>query len=213
MRKLMLGVVALATAVMTACDPSTPAGVNADARLSGGSGGGGGGGGGGGTGGSGGSSTPTFLVADPNTANSNIVSFYAKAGSDRVGEIFVNGSSGGNGDRIVRLRIKSNAQIVLPNGTKLATGDSVLITMQVTDLTTLATHFEPAGIQFKGNSVAQLAMWYNHTNAAATTPPGLAIWKQETSTSPWIKQTSTVDAVTESVSAYIPGFTNYVIAY
>lgn len=213
MRKLMLGVVALATAVLAACDPSSPAGVNAEARLSGGSGGGGGGGGGG-TGGSGGSSTPVFITADPGTANSNIVSFYAKVGEDRTGEIFVDGTSGGNGDRIVRLRIKKDAQIVLPNGTKVAKGDSVLISMQVTDLTTLKTHFEPAGIQFKGNNVAQLAFWYNHTSAAAAGNANLlAIWKQETNTSPWVKLTSAVDGTTSSVSAYIPGFTNYVIAY
>lgn len=185
MRKLMLGVVALATAVMTACDPSSPAGVHADARLSGGSGSGGGGGGG--TGG-GGSSNPVFITADPGTVDGTIVSFYAKVGEDRVGEIFVAGTSGGNGDRIVRLRIKKDATIVLPNGTKLAKGDSVLISMQVTDPTTLKTHFEPAGIQFKGNNVAQLAFWYNHTSAAgATTATALSIWKQETDLSPWVK--------------------------
>ena len=204
MRKFVLGVVALAATMLSACDPSSSAGVAADARMSGGGGGGGSSSGG----------TPTFLVADAGTANLSPVSFYAKVGEDRVGEIFVNGQSGGNGDRIVRLRVKKDADIILPSGTKLAKGDSVLITMQVVDATTLATHFEPAGIQFKGKNVAQLAMWYGHTNAAAAANSGsLNLWKQETSTSPWVKLTSTVDALTESVSAYIPGFTNYVIAY
>lgn len=199
MRKLMLGAVALAAAVITACDPSSTAGVDAEARLSGGTGGGG---------------TPTFLVADAGVANLAPVSFYAKVGSDRMGEVFVNGSSGGNGNRIIRLRVKKDADIILPNGTRLAKGDSVLITMQVMNATTLATHFEPAGIQFKGKNVAQLAMWYDRTNASASASSGsLKIWQQETSTSPWVKLASKVDGVDESVSAYIPGFTNYVIAY
>ena len=59
-----------------------------------------------------------------------------------------------------------DAQIVLPNGTKLAKGDSVLITMHVIDQTTLATDFQPSGLKFNGKQTAILTMYYGHTNAA-----------------------------------------------
>lgn len=203
MRKLFIGAFAAAAVFVAACDGSNRSLTAPDASLakSGGSGGG--------------SSTPTFLTATSDAAASMTTSFYAKQGEDRMGEIFTDGSSGGNGDRIVRLRVRKDAQIVRPNGTKLAKGDSVLITMRVIDQTTLATDFQPSGLKFNGKQTAILTMYYGHTNAA-TTPTlesQLAIWVQEVTGGVWKKLSSTVSTTLDEVQSAIPGFSNYVIAY
>lgn len=189
----------LVAAFLTAC-ATTESGLTAptDARLASGA------------------DDPTFLSAAPGSAPVEPVSFWAKQGEDRTGEIFaIGGGSGGNGDRLVRLRVRKDAQIVLPNGTRLAAGDSVLITMQVVDPVTLSTHFEPAGLVFSGKKAAQLTMWYGRTNASAvpSLEKRLSIFRQESPTEPWTKISSTVARELDEVQANIGGFTNYVIAY
>ncbi len=203
MRKLLIGAFVAASVLVAACDGSNNTLTAPDATLakSGSSGSG--------------SDAPTFLSASSDATASTTVTFYAKQGEDRMGEIFTDGSSGGNGDRIVRLRVKKDAQIVLPNGTKLEKGDSVLITMHVIDQTTLATDFQPSGLKFNGKQTAILTIYYGHTNAA-TTPSlesQLAIWVQEVTGGVWKKLASTVSTTLDEVQAAIPGFSNYVIAY
>ncbi len=199
LRTAATGVSALLLTLLAACATNEPTLTSPDAVASGS-----------------GNDAPTFLSASSGVATSTPVSFWAKQGDDRTGEIFaVGGNSGGNGDRLVRLRVRKDAQIVLPNGQKLAKGDSVLITMQIIDAVTLSTQFEPSGLRFQGKQAAQLTMWYGHTNAGGSTSleNQLAIYKQESSTDPWNKLSSTVLSATDEVQSYIGGFTNYVIAY
>jgi hypothetical protein len=163
-----------------------------------------------------GSDDPNFLAASPGTAPAAPVTFWAKQGEDRTGEIMAaGGTSGGNGDRLVRLRIRKDAQIVLPNGIALTPGDSVQITMQIIDPVTLNTQFEPSGLRFNGKKVAQLTMWYGRTNASMmpSLEKRLSIFMQESAAEPWRKVSSTVSAELDEVQGYIGGFTNYVIAY
>lgn len=205
-RKFFAGAVALSAVFAAACDSSSNTAPSFEAALSNGGGGSGGGANSG--------TSLTFLVADAGIAPSGTVSFYAKQGEERTGEIFAAGVSGGNGDRLVRLRVRKDADIVLPNGTRLATGDSVLITMQVIDGVTLATDFQPSGLRFTGRK-ADLTLFYGHTNAAAapTIESRLAIYVQEFAGDVWKKVSSAVSSEIDEVEAKIPGFSNYVIAF
>lgn len=199
LRQTTTMLVALVASALAACvsgDPSLTAPV--DARLSNGT------------------DDLTFLTAAPGTAPQSTVTFWAKQGADRVGEIVaLGGTSGGNGDRLVRLRIRKDAQIVLPNGTPLAQGDSVQISMQIIDPVTLSTQFEPSGLRFNGKKVAQLTMWYGRTNASTmpSLEKRLSIFMQESALDPWQKVSSSIATELDEVQAYIGGFTNYVIAY
>lgn len=197
-RTMAAGLATFALATLAACSAAEPTVTAPDAVLSSSG------------------DDPMFLSAPAGTAPTAIVYFWAKQGEDRTGEIFaVGGTSGGNGDRLVRLRVRKDAQIVLPNGTRLAKGDSVRISMQIIDPVTLTTQFEPSGLVFEGKKVAQLTMWYGRTNAGGTTSleKRLSIFKQESATDPWNRLSSTVLSETDEVQAYIGGFTNYVIAY
>ena len=198
LRTATAGITTVALALLAACGTTEPSATEPVARLSSGS------------------DDPMFLTAPTGTAPTGIVYFWAKQGEDRTGEIFaVGGTSGGNGDRLVRLRVRKDAQIILPNGVHLAKGDSVRISMQIIDPVTLVTQFEPSGLVFAGKKVAQLTMWYGRTNAGGTTSleRQLSIFRQESSIEPWDKVSSVVLTDTDEVQSYIGGFTNYVIAY
>jgi hypothetical protein len=126
---------------------------------------------------------------------------------------------------LLRFRIRDRAQIVLPNGTALAPGQSVPITITIIDPQKLIVDMQPAGLRFTGDDEpANLTMWYieqdddfnddgvvNSTDASIEQL--LAIWRRENATRPWVKQTSRVVVESDEVEAVLHGFSNYVIAY
>jgi hypothetical protein len=170
---------------------------------------------------------PTFLApaAGAPPASTTLVAFWAVQGKDRVGEIWYHAAPGDNDStRMVRLRVRKKAQIVRPDGTLLAPGDSIRITMQVIDPVTLNTQFEPSGLRFVGNEAADLTVWYPHSDLDLTHDGVIdaadraieltfSIFRQEGAGAPWLRVTSVVTPSGHEVEAAIGGFTNYVIAY
>jgi hypothetical protein len=219
MRKLLNGALFGLMLTVAACDTSAPTltGVaSSEPRASGG----------GGSGGSGGGTTINFLTAAPGAPSVNSpIAFWAVQGQDRTAEVSYVSANGGNLSRkLLRLRLRSRTQIVRPDGTLLAPGDSLLITITVTNLSAGLAQFEPSGLRFTGKDPATLTMWYteadhdfNHDgviNALDTNiEKQFAIYRQEAVGLPWIKVGSTVSTDIDQVQANIPGFTNYVIAY
>jgi hypothetical protein len=127
--------------------------------------------------------------------------------------------------KLLRLRIRSRAQITLPNGTALAPGQTVRITITVTDPQRLIVDLQPTGLRFgNDDEPANLTLWYieqdhdlNDDGVINTTDDTiertLAIYRRENATAPWLRQTSSVVAETDEVEAVLHGFSNYVIAY
>ena len=127
--------------------------------------------------------------------------------------------------KLLRFRIRDDAQIRLPNGTALAPGQSVRITITVTDPQRLIVDFQPTGLRFENDDEpAQLNLWYieqdhdfnddgvvNSTDASIEQT--LAIFRRENATAPWVRLTSRVVAESDEVEAILHGFSNYVIAY
>jgi hypothetical protein len=226
-RSLIRSASLLAVLTLAACDAAAPTRVAApdtpDARL------GKSAGGGGRPGGSGPTTTPlpTFLSPEAGApaASTAQVAFWAVQGKDRKGEVWYHATPGEpDSTRMLRLRVRKKAQIIRPDGTLLAPGDSIRITMQVIDPITMATQFEPSGLRFVGSEAADLTMWYLHAdldlnddgvvNAAdRTIELTFSIFKQESATAPWTRVTSVVMPTGHEVEANIDGFTNYVIAY
>ena len=182
---------------------------------------------GGGGGGGSGSGSLHFLQSQPATPTftQNPVTFWAVQGQDRRAEItYSMGRSGNQTIQLAMLRIRPRTQMTRPNGTLLAPGDSILITMTVVDLQKLIVQFEPSGLRFGGRDPATLTMSYRFTDhdlnhdgvvdaADAAIVATFSIFKQESNTLPWNIVRSTLTADAEQISANIPGFTNYVIAY
>jgi hypothetical protein len=230
MRKLLAGAAVGAMMFVAACDNATnPTAIAADARASGGSGGGGGntGGGGGTSGGNDGTTTITLLTASADAQDIvSPASFWAVQGEDRRMEVVYASANGGNlTRRLLMLRVRKRTQIVRPDGSLVAPGDSVLITVSISDRTHLISQFEPSGLRFTGKDPASLTMSfsgtdhdYNHdgvvTSADASIERTFSIYRQEATGLPWFKQTTVAaDYSLDELTTNIPGFTNYVIAY
>ncbi len=171
--------------------------------------------------------TPTFLsnaVGAPSLAVFS-VSFWAVKGETRRASIYYHARPGNpDSTELVRIKVDKRSLLNYPNGQPFADGDSVLITMTVSDSTNLIVDFQPSGLQFDPKRQARL--WFKWTE----TEPDLngdgvvdaldlalqqtfAIWRQETSTSPWEGLESEINPLTEQVEAKITGFTRYAVMY
>jgi hypothetical protein len=111
-----------------------------------------------------------------------------------------------------------------PDGSVFAQGDSILITITVTDPTKLQADFQPAGLKFSDSAPARLQFEFGECDGdingdgivdAADTMllPQISTWRQETVGAPWIKVSSTVESNISEVQAFITGFTGYALAY
>ena len=112
----------------------------------------------------------------------------------------------------------------LPDGSAIGAGDSVLITMSVLNPLLLDVSFEPSGLRFSSANPARLQLGFGNADPDLNgdgTVDGeddalaakLSIWQQEDILGPWTQLPSTVDAGAKVVTADIPGFTHYAVAY
>lgn len=176
---------------------------------------------------SGGYSDPIFLetAAGAPTIASSSVSFWAVKGQDREAFIWYNAEPGQtDSTKLVRFRVTKKSLCKRPDGSNIANGDSLQITMTVVDPVRQQVKFEPAGLLFCSGKPAKLTMWYEQANhdfdrdgdidaADATWESFLSIWKQETPWSPWEKVTTVLQDDNDEAQADITGFTSYLVAY
>lgn len=154
------------------------------------------------------------------------VSFWAVAGVRREVRLMYQRASGQvDSVEFVRFRVDDKTLTQDSAGNKLATGDSVLITLTVSDTLRLITDFQPAGLVFNPKKPARLWIKFGEadpdldhdgsvTAADTTLLLGLTIWKQEhPSDTSWTLLPSLVDTLTQEVEADVPGFTRYAVAY
>jgi hypothetical protein len=111
-----------------------------------------------------------------------------------------------------------------PDGSAIAEGDSVLITLTVVSPTNLIVDFQPSGLKFSTKDPAKLKMFFaacgddldrdgQVTSSDDAIEQQLSIWRQETAASPWIKVSSFVVKNDTEIDAELGGFTGYAIAY
>lgn len=124
----------------------------------------------------------------------------------------------------VRFRIDDKTLVSDSAGNPLANGDSVQITMSVSDTLKLIIEFQPSGLVFNPSKPARLWIKFGEadhdldedgtiTAADTTLLLGLKVWKQEQLALPWSLLASTVDTVEQEVEADIYGFTRFAVAY
>ena len=150
---------------------------------------------------------------------STVVSFYAVKGQDR--EIRVRFK---NGEDFLRFRVFANSLLLRPDGSTIANGDSVQITITITDPTKLQADFQPAGLKFSSSNPARLQFEFGEAdkdlnddgvvNATdASLIPQISTWRQEVAGGEWMKVSSTVEIEINEVQADILGFTGYALAF
>lgn len=171
--------------------------------------------------------TPVFLTLDPNAPPlvSTTVSFYAVKGQDREAWLYYMPAAGEtDSSKFLRFRVRKKSLCNYVDGTPIANGDSVLITITVTDQDKQIVNFQPAGLRFCKGRPAKLNLWYLEADhdfdqdgdidgADAIYETNLRIWRQEGVGQPWIRMTTTLTVSLDETEADIKGFTNYVVAY
>jgi hypothetical protein len=153
------------------------------------------------------------------------VSFYAVKGRAGGADLWYHAAPGRTDSlKFVEFRMGPSSLESRPNGSAIATGDSVLITLTVADPTHLVITYEPSGLRFSSNDQPTLKMFWvacgedlNYDGKVDAADTALAqrfsIWRQEAAGQPWLKLSSVVTAVTKEVDTRLTGFTGYALAY
>jgi hypothetical protein len=153
------------------------------------------------------------------------VAFYAKRGEDREAFIYFQPKPGtSDSSYFVRFKVPGASLERRADGTPIAMGDSVLITIRVADPSRLILEFQPSGLRFATSTPAELKIDFGEASHDLdgdgdvdaeddSHETQLAIWKQEAPGLPWIRLSSYVDLSADEVEAKLTGFTGYAISY
>lgn len=153
------------------------------------------------------------------------VSFYAVRGQDREAVIWYHARPGAiDSTRLARLRVRKESLVGDAQGTPLAMGDSVLITMTVVDTARQLIELQPSGLTFSANDPARLTLCFLEMDHDFNGDGGIdtadleientfQIWAQERPGDPFVSLPSELGESGDEVETDIPGFTRYVVAY
>ena len=160
---------------------------------------------------------PTFLMASssaPAIANP-VITFWAKKGVDTTVFMYYHARPGHHDSTtFMRFRVRSKSLVTRPDGSLLANGDSLLITVTLANAAALQLDFQPSGLQFSSHDQAVLEMSYGEAAPFGVgNVQALSIWKRESPLDPWLRLSSVVIDGTDDVQADIAGFTGYAMAY
>jgi hypothetical protein len=172
--------------------------------------------------------TDLRLLAAPHSAPplaATQASFYAVKGRSTGVDIWYRPAAGrSDSTKYLEFRVGSNSLDRRPDGSPIAAGDSVLISLIVTDPTHFIVEFQPSGLKFSAGDQPTLKISFaacgddlnydgkiDDTDAAMLS--SLALWRQEGPFQPWFKMTSSVTASLKEINAQLGGFTGYAIEY
>jgi hypothetical protein len=164
------------------------------------------------------------LRSDAPPLEQTSASFYAKKGEAREVALYFTNGAGGRGPVYFRLHVGANSLGTLPDGTPIALGDSVLITVQVVDPNVVLFDLQPSGLRFNTADPAELSISYDEVDhdfdgdgdqdlTDQMIELQLAVWRQETLGGLFEHLTSVVDQPLDRVSASLAGFTRYAVSY
>lgn len=152
-------------------------------------------------------------------------SFWAVKGRNAGVDLWYHALPGrSDSTKFLELRLGGASLDRRPDGTPFAQGDSVLITLQVTDAVHLVVDYQPSGLRFSANDLPKLKMFYSFCgddlnydgvvdSADDVIASQLSIWKQESAGQSWFRLSSIVAKDAKQVEAQIAGFTGYAIMY
>jgi len=155
----------------------------------------------------------------------NQVSFYAVKGKVSGTDIWYRPRAGRtDSTKFLEFRLGTASLDRRPDGSLIAAGDSVLITLTVTDPTHFIIEFQPTGLKFAATDQPTLKISFaacgddlNYDGivdaADASMMTSLSMWRQEGPFQPWFKVTSTVVTSVKEVDSALPGFSGYAMMY
>ncbi|HET7422855.1 MAG TPA: hypothetical protein VFJ92_04785 [Gemmatimonadales bacterium] len=152
------------------------------------------------------------------------VSFYAVKGRDAEARIYFQDDEGKPGEEYLRLRVDAPSLQARPDGSAIAEGDSVLITVRVVDPAKMLFEMEPSGLAFSADKPAELKIRYEEARGDLNDDGRvdseddhientMAIWRQETPSDPFVRVGTAVVKEFEEADAELTGFSRYALAY
>lgn len=153
------------------------------------------------------------------------VSFYAVKGRDAGADIWYRPRAGRtDSTKFLEFRMAAASLDRRPDGSAIAQGDSVLITLTVTDPTHFIVEFQPSGLTFSAAAQPTLKISFaacgddlNYDGVVDATDAAmqasLSVWRQESPFQPWYKVPSTVAASVKEVNSQLGGFTGYALMW
>ena len=153
------------------------------------------------------------------------VSFYAVRGRNADIDIWYRARPGRrDSTKFLEFRLQGNSLDRRPDGSAIALGDSIRITLTVRDPLHLIIDFQPSGLRFASNDPARLRMFFGECgddldrDGQVDTDDEdiqrrLAIWRQEAVGLPWLKMASVSVKESREVEAFLSGFTGYALSY
>ena len=163
--------------------------------------------------------------ADAPALSALVASFYARRGSDRgIALYFRPRASSKDSTRLLDFRVPSGALAQRPDGRMFSPGDSVLITVRVTDPVHMIIAFEPSGLKFSAASPAQLELSFSNADDDVNDDgvvdakdeedrKALSVWVQESPGGLWAKVKSALFLDLRELQGGIAGFSGYAAAY
>lgn len=126
----------------------------------------------------------------------------------------------GEGDPVLEFKLSSSSLLAYPNGTPIAPGDTVRITIGKDSQGRILFYFGPSGLTFSPLSPASLTLWYGHANpdvngdgvvnaTDALLESEFALYKQELLTDPFVSIPSLNLTGVQAIQASVLGFTGF----
>jgi hypothetical protein len=153
------------------------------------------------------------------------VRFYAVKGKTAAVDIWYHAAPGAiDSLKFLELRMGVASLDRRPDGSTIAVGDSVLITLNVTDPRHFIIEFQPTGLMFSSSDQPTLKLIWaacgndlNYDGVVdakdAAIAQALSFWRQEAPFQLWYKVPSVVVLTAKEVNTQLGGFTGYAIEY
>ena len=152
------------------------------------------------------------------------VSFWAVKGRSVEQKLYFLDSEDQRGEEYLALKLEDESLSQRPDGSAIAEGDSVLITITVEDPALLLFSLQPTGLKFSASKPAELRIRYDQADDDLNEDGDvdgeddslesiLGIWRQELPGDPFVRLGSVKVEGQEELEADLQGFSRYAIAY
>jgi hypothetical protein len=153
------------------------------------------------------------------------VSFWAVKGRAGGADLWYHARAGASDSaKFAEFRVAASALDRRPDGTAIAMGDSVLITLTATDASHMRIAFQPSGLHFASGSLPTLKIFWvacgddvNYDGSVDAVDDAIisqfGIWRQETDGAPWFRLPSVVVKGNKETDTELEGFSGYLLAY
>ncbi|MEO8138246.1 MAG: hypothetical protein ABI742_01310 [Gemmatimonadota bacterium] len=124
-------------------------------------------------------------------------------------------TNGGETEDFIRLKLDRASLAQLPNGTPIAIGDSVFISIIWAQGDSVLFEMRPTGLIFSPANPAELKISFGETDEASdsTIVNQLSVWRQAQPADSFVKLATTKLDAEQELEVKLNGFSRYAIAY